>query len=37
MGMDVKTTLKVWTVQQALESVMGFLVVLVIYGIASVI
>ncbi|WP_456269241.1 GntP family permease [Kushneria sp. AK178] len=24
MGMDVKTTLKVWTTQQALESVLGF-------------
>jgi gluconate:H+ symporter, GntP family len=27
MGMDVKTTLRTWTVQQALESVMAFLVV----------
>ncbi len=37
MGMDVKTTLKVWTVQQALESVMGFVAVLAVYGIASLI
>jgi GntP family gluconate:H+ symporter len=34
MGMDVKTTLKTWTVQQALESVLGFAVVLVIFYIA---
>ncbi|WP_309065754.1 GntP family permease [Microbacterium sp.] len=33
MGMDVKTTLKTWTVQQALESVVGFALVLVIYAI----
>ncbi|MGO3827997.1 MAG: GntP family permease [Microbacterium gubbeenense] len=31
MNMDVKTTLKVWTVQQAIESVVGFAIVLVIY------
>lgn len=31
MGMDVKTTLKTWTVQQALLSVLGFLFVLVVY------
>lgn len=31
MGMDVKTTLKVWTVQQTLESVMGFAIVAIIY------
>ncbi len=31
MGMDVKTTLKTWTVQQAIESVVGFALVLVIY------
>ncbi|GAA1646275.1 GntP family permease [Georgenia ruanii] len=34
MGMDVKTTLKTWTVQQALESVAGFLIVLVVFVIA---
>jgi GntP family gluconate:H+ symporter len=34
MGMDVKTTLKTWTVQQALESVAGFAVTLVIFVIA---
>ncbi|UNX55131.1 GntP family permease [Georgenia sp. TF02-10] len=33
MGMDVKTTLKTWTVQQALESVLGFAVTLVIFWI----
>jgi len=33
MGMDVKTTLKTWTVQQALESVVGFLLVLIVYAI----
>ncbi|GAB3189218.1 GntP family permease [Nesterenkonia suensis] len=31
MGMDVKTTLKTWTVQQALQSVVGFLLVGVVY------
>lgn len=31
MDMDVKTTLKTWTVQQALESVIGFAIVLVPY------
>ncbi|MFV4913138.1 GntP family permease [Microbacterium lacticum] len=35
MGMDVKTTLKTWTVQQALESVVGFVFVLVIFGLVS--
>jgi gluconate:H+ symporter, GntP family len=35
MGMDVKTTLKTWTVQQALESVVGFAFVLVIFGAVS--
>ncbi|MFG6401932.1 MULTISPECIES: GntP family permease [unclassified Microbacterium] len=34
-GMDVKTTLKTWTVQQALESVIGFVLVLVVYLIAQ--
>lgn len=33
MGMDVKTTLKTWTVQQAIESVVGFALVLVVYAI----
>lgn len=33
MNMDVKTTLKTWTVQQALESLVGFLLVLVVYAI----
>ena len=31
MGMDVKTTLKVWTTQQAFESFMGFVLVMAIY------
>lgn len=35
VGMDVATTLKTWTVQQALESVMGFALVVVIFGLAS--
>jgi len=35
MGMDVKTTLKTWTVQQALESVVGFVFVLIIFGAVS--
>lgn len=35
MGMDVKTTLKTWTVQQTLQSVVGFLMVLGIYGLVS--
>lgn len=33
MGMDVKTTLKTWTVQQALQSVVGFLFALVVFAI----
>ncbi|MHB1064450.1 MAG: GntP family permease [Georgenia sp.] len=33
MGMDVKTTLKTWTVQQALESVLGFAAALVVFAI----
>jgi gluconate:H+ symporter, GntP family len=33
MGMDVKTTLKTWTVQQTLESIGGFLLALVVFGI----
>lgn len=33
MGMDVKTTLKTWTVQQAIESVVGFVFVLAVYAI----
>lgn len=31
MGMDVKTTLKVWTMQQTIESIVGFAIVAVIY------
>lgn len=31
LGMDVKTTLKTWTVQQALESVMGFVLAAAIF------
>jgi len=31
MGMDVATTLKTWTVQQALESVMAFVIVLAVF------
>ncbi|GEK20525.1 GntP family permease [Cellulomonas xylanilytica] len=31
MGMDVKTTLKTWTVQQALESVLAFVLISVIF------
>ncbi|KQQ08738.1 GntP family permease [Rathayibacter sp. Leaf296] len=33
MGMDVKTTLKTWTVQQTLESLVGFAITLVIFAI----
>ena len=36
LGMDVKTTLKVWTVQQTIESIVGFALVLVVFGIASI-
>lgn len=35
MGMDVKTTLKTWTVQQALESVVAFAFVLIVFGVVS--
>ncbi|PPF83859.1 GntP family permease [Pseudoclavibacter sp. RFBJ3] len=35
MGMDVKTTLKTWTVQQTIESVTAFAFVLVVYLVAS--
>lgn len=31
MGMDVKTTLKTWTVQQGIESVLAFALVLIIF------
>ncbi|MFP7696833.1 GntP family permease [Trueperella sp. LYQ143] len=31
MGMDVKTTLKVWTSQQAIESLLGFALVSIVY------
>jgi GntP family gluconate:H+ symporter len=34
MGMDVKTTLKTWTVQQTLESVLAFAIISVIFVIA---
>jgi GntP family gluconate:H+ symporter len=37
MGMDVKTTLRVWTVQQALESVLGFAAALLVFGVGSLI
>lgn len=37
MGMDVKTTLKTWTVQQAIESVTAFVLVLGLFGLASLI
>ncbi|HLT84206.1 MAG TPA: GntP family permease [Phototrophicaceae bacterium] len=33
MGMDVKTTLKTWTVQQSLQSVVGFLFALAVFAI----
>ncbi|RLP69276.1 GntP family permease [Mycetocola reblochoni] len=36
MGMDVKTTLKTWTVQQTIESLVAFAFVLAIYGVASI-
>lgn len=35
LRMDVKTTLRTWTVQQTIESVAGFALVLVIYGVVS--
>lgn len=35
MGMDVKTTLKTWTVQQGIESVLGFVLVYAIYLVAG--
>src|SRR5699024_8499357 len=35
MGMDVKTTLKTWTVQQTIESVFAFGMVLVVYAVAG--
>lgn len=35
MGMDVKTTLRTWTVQQALESVVAFAFVLALFGVVS--
>ncbi len=35
MDMDVKTTLKTWTVQQTMLSVVGFGLVLAIYGVSS--
>ena len=33
MNMDVKTTLKTWTVQQTIESVLGFLLALLVFAI----
>jgi gluconate:H+ symporter, GntP family len=33
MGMDVKTTLKTWTVQQTIESVLGFVLALLVFAI----
>lgn len=35
LNLDVKTTLKTWTVQQTIESVLGFLLALAVFGIAS--
>lgn len=35
MGMDVKTTLKTWTVQQAIESVFAFALVLIVFAVGS--
>ena len=32
LGMDVKTTLKTWTVQQALESLVGFIFACLIFA-----
>lgn len=34
-GMDVATTLKTWTVQQALQSVMGFIIIYGAFAVAS--
>lgn len=36
MGMDVKTTLKVWTTQQTLQSLIGFALVSIVYAIVTV-
>ena len=35
MGMDTATTLKTWTVNQTLISVIGFTLVMVIYGVSA--
>lgn len=35
LRMDVNATLRTWTVQQTIESLTGFVLVLVIYGIVS--
>ena len=35
MGMDVKTTLRVWTVQQGVESVLGFAAALLVFAVGS--
>lgn len=35
MGMDVATTLRTWTLNQALVSFVGFVFVLIIFGITA--
>ncbi|MEZ0163224.1 GntP family permease [Kineococcus sp. LSe6-4] len=35
MGMDVKTTLRTWTVQQAIESVLGFAAALLVFAVGA--
>tara|TARA_Y100000814_G_scaffold64283_2_gene39936 strand:+ start:4722 stop:6113 length:1392 start_codon:yes stop_codon:yes gene_type:complete len=35
MGMDVKTTLKTWTVQQTIESLAGFVAALLVFAVGS--
>ena len=35
MGMDVATTLRTWTVNQMLISVIGFVLALVLFGVAA--
>jgi len=35
MGMDVKTTLRVWTVQQGVESLLGFAAALLVFAVGS--
>ena len=36
LDMDVKTTLKVWTVQQTIESLVAFVLVLALYGVLQI-